>query len=692
MPQDYQTRLPQFDATGPLNAQQHVDKMNDYFDLQEVDEADVQMRLFAQSLTGDVKKWFKALPAASVPDLVAFQRSFLDRWEVKKNPLQILSEYENIRRNQGETVQDYCTRFNNLYNAIPAEIKPPQGLALIKFPDGFDADMSYQLRERNSTTLADMQKSAISVEANLLAKRARQRSERRVTIKEEPSTSNSDSKLDSLTRAVERMMERLTVSDRNPPRENPTAPQVRNPNFRRNPPQIRQRDPRDQREQRGPDQQIRPPLQENYADEGEEVTEELEDTHINLMGIHDNEAIFLTQEEQELFLLNQTKVSEEAEDAEQQAFENAILEVHRQYNLRSKKTEGSSPKKTTETKKEVETKKTSEPSAEKSPEKSTAEKSPEKSNANAPVKKNLTILKRPSQPEVSPINPPSTSEQKNMVDKPELMSQGRAPTPFSLEGELAKIKIPIPLTELMNKDGYRSQVIKALAIEPNIGTKALTIGSTNHSDTVNLTDDQPELLFGPEVDGRDDTGEVAPFYISLNIHDLILHNAMLDSGASHNLMPKAVMEKLGLEVTRPYKDLHSFDSNKVRCIGLIKDLCITLVQIPAKSMVMDVVVADIPPKYGMLLSRSWGAKLKGTLQLDMSYATIPVFGQQRRLYRETLMKYMVSSQENRTTIPFTLHIPIWIRSSCTMMVTRKSKILSLWKTHLVKMKTKKSLR
>ena len=46
MPQDYQTRLPQFDSTSPLNAQQHVDKMNDYFDLQEVDEVDVWMRLF----------------------------------------------------------------------------------------------------------------------------------------------------------------------------------------------------------------------------------------------------------------------------------------------------------------------------------------------------------------------------------------------------------------------------------------------------------------------------------------------------------------------------------------------------------------------------------------------------------------------------------------------------------------------
>jgi hypothetical protein len=280
-----------------------------------------------------------------------------------------------------------------------------------------------------------------------------------------------------------------------------------------------------------------------------------------------------------------------------------ILEVHRQYNLRSKKTEGNSSKKTTETQKVVETEKTLEPTTvEKTPEKTTAKKFFEKGKADAPVKKNITILKRPAQPEVSPVNPPSTSEQKNMVDQPESMSQTRTPMPFSLEGQLAKIKIPIPLTDLMSRGGYCSQVLKSLAIEPDIGTKALTIGSMTHSYTVNLTDDHPELIFGPEVDGRDDTIDVAPFYISLNIHNLILHNAMLDSSASHNLMPKEVMEKLGLEVTRPYKYLHSFDSSKVKCIGLIKDFCITLVQIPSKSMVMDVVVADIPPKYGMFLS------------------------------------------------------------------------------------------
>jgi hypothetical protein len=104
------------------------------------------------------------------------------------------------------------------------------------------------------------------------------------------------------------------------------------------------------------------------------------------------------------------------------------------------------------------------------------------------------------------------------------------------------------------------------------------------------------------------------------------------------------MDELGLDVTVPYKDIFSFDLRKFKCLGLIKDLVMSLAQIPSKNMVMDMVMAEIPPKFGMLLSRSWIAKLKWTLQMDMSYATIPIFGQDIWLYREVLLKYMVSSK------------------------------------------------
>ena len=153
--------------------------------------------------------------------------------------------------------------------------------------------------------------------------------------------------------------------------------------------------------------------------------------------------------------------------------------------------------------------------------------------------------------------------------------------PFNLEGEISKIKITIPLAELVTQEVYKNQVLKAL----NLGSD---------TDTLNLTDDKPELLFGLEVEGKYQEGVVPPLYVNLNIHEKILHNAMLDSGASHNLMPKVVMESLGLEITKPYKDLYSFDSSRVKCLGLIKDLCVNLSQIPAKNLVMDIVVADIP--------------------------------------------------------------------------------------------------
>jgi hypothetical protein len=78
-------------------------------------------------------------------------------------------------------------------------------------------------------------------------------------------------------------------------------------------------------------------------------------------------------------------------------------------------------------------------------------------------------------------------------------------------------------------------------------------------------------------------------------------------------MPKAVMDELGLEITKPYHDLFSFDSRKVKFLGMIKDLAVTLTQASMKTMVMDIVVADIPPKFGCLLSRSWMKRLGGTL-------------------------------------------------------------------------------
>jgi hypothetical protein len=71
-----------------------------------------------------------------------------------------------------------------------------------------------------------------------------------------------------------------------------------------------------------------------------------------------------------------------------------------------------------------------------------------------------------------------------------------------------------------------------------------------------------------------------------------------------------------------------------------------------KSVVMDIVVVDVPPKFGMLFSRSWIKNLGGTLQMDLTYATILVFGgENRRLYKEAQLAYIVSDKEDPTNHP-----------------------------------------
>jgi hypothetical protein len=49
-----------------------------------------------------------------------------------------------------------------------------------------------------------------------------------------------------------------------------------------------------------------------------------------------------------------------------------------------------------------------------------------------------------------------------------------------------------------------------------------------------------------------------PFFMQLLINNKFLINCMLDSGASPNMMSLKVMGKLGLKVTRPYKNVSGF--------------------------------------------------------------------------------------------------------------------------------------
>ena len=92
---------------------------------------------------------------------------------IMRNVFLILEEYDHLKRQLGEIVQQFSARFNKVYHAIPVYIRPPPGPTHLHFPDAFDPEMAFQLRERNNVSLEGMQNIAVDVDINLLIKRSK---------------------------------------------------------------------------------------------------------------------------------------------------------------------------------------------------------------------------------------------------------------------------------------------------------------------------------------------------------------------------------------------------------------------------------------------------------------------------------------------------------------------------------------
>jgi hypothetical protein len=528
-----------------------------------------------------VRKWFRRLALGSIAGIEALDSSFLRQWGDKKDFMYYMTEFGSLKKMGGESVSDFSKRFNKMYNKIPTEINPTEASTKISYASAFDPDFCLLLRERRATSLAQMQVAAIEVESNVLVvDRLRNKTDAyRIKGRSKASTSGTSVphpqvyELTNIVKYLSAEMEKMKVEGKQA-YINPQNSENKG-SFRRPnniSPLTMQRD---QRGRDREDQKIQAPLQNNFVTNVEEGETNGLDPEIHCFG-EIPPFPHLTQSAYEESLMD-SQLNELSKGAKASSSQ-------RRYNLRSKKKIGAPDvlEQPTRTKKPI----------------------------NEVADNNKGKKAQPLSPMVQ-------------IHVPEVREIPKITLSFNFKHEIQKIRIHVPLSKLIKHEVFKKHLFELLQSE----TSCLP------TDSINLQDEKPTVILGPMVEDKNDSSP--PFYTSLNIHDKVLHNYLMDSGASHNLMPKTVMEELGLEVTSAYHDLYSFDSRKFQCLGVIKDLVVTLFQLPMKSVFMDIVVADVPPKFGMLLSRSWIKRMGGTLQMDLTYATIPVFrGEHRRLYRE----------------------------------------------------------
>jgi hypothetical protein len=107
-----------------------------------------------------------------------------------------------------------------------------------------------------------------------------------------------------------------------------------------------------------------------------------------------------------------------------------------------------------------------------------------------------------------------------------------------------------------------------------------------------------------------------PFYVTLRVNDLLLHNCLLHPGAKANIMTEEVMQQLGLKISQ-------INTKDDFVKGAIKDLEVTFESYPDAPFQMNVFIIGNINKFGIIICDELIAHLGGSIYREQSEVVIP---------------------------------------------------------------------
>ena len=114
-----------------------------------------------------------------------------------------------------------------------------------------------------------------------------------------------------------------------------------------------------------------------------------------------------------------------------------------------------------------------------------------------------------------------------------------------------------------------------------------------------------------------------------------------------NVMPLAICKKLNGQLIPTDWDVTQLDKTSAKVVGEMKNVLIRLSANKKICQYLDIVVADIPDGYGLILNRDWSAQLDGYFASDWSHLWLPQKGSPNliKILREPYMKHNVTGLE-----------------------------------------------
>jgi hypothetical protein len=119
-----------------------------------IEHEDVAMRLFASSFTEEALDWFRALPDNHITSYEDFSKLFKDRWLTNANGGTLGAQFNQIKKREYETIKEFITIFDKLYNQIPKDYRPMTSSNIFLYVNVFEGKFRFILKDKNPTSLA----------------------------------------------------------------------------------------------------------------------------------------------------------------------------------------------------------------------------------------------------------------------------------------------------------------------------------------------------------------------------------------------------------------------------------------------------------------------------------------------------------------------------------------------------------
>jgi hypothetical protein len=572
--------------------------------LRNVEHEDVVCRLFPYTFEGNASTWYFSQQPRTITSWEKFESIFLEKFGDGKPPEVLVMDLSNLKMNAKEKVKDFNQRFLTLKNRIPTDSMPAESLVIAYYTKALHQSIAIWVKRSKKATLVEAFEEATQIEKDILSLKDSSSNEtentasskKKIEILPRPTQNKAqpeNSELENLTKVVQKLSNQVIDIKRSTEEASSSKGPYRPP-FRK------------------PFQANRP----NPNPEGMNL-ESLQYALQSILGAQDDLIPpDFPQEEVEQETTQEEEPSSNIFGHLSDSIFQANFETVHPYNTRSKA-------------------------------------------VNKPPADNITTL--PSIPSKSVETKQIDAGPRLDYDVVEDLKKLRANIsiyellkfPFLLQKMLQNISdnskngnlngSKVGQSKIPQKSSTKGNPVshdKGSLPVPNINSVNNNVHNVSNSDKVV----EEKASKKPQVTTSNTCKNVPPFLLTFEIFNRNVHNCMVDSGASSNVMPWSVCQKINAEVEPSSLKIIQLDRTDVKVMGELKNVLIRLSSNPKVHQFIDIIVVDIPEVYGMFLSRDWSEQLHGYFTMDWSHLWLPENGKPNkiRVNRERYLKFTVT--------------------------------------------------